>query len=144
MNPKIVGALVAAMLSTSTAVAFATPAAAAPEVYYKNCDAARAAGAAPINRGEPGYRPALDRDNDGVACEQRGSDKDKDRDEDKDRDRDDSSSDNGDGQQSDSTTSRDRTDESSPGGPSGARSYGQIGEDDVPVGGVNTGGWPAT
>ncbi|MGH3934526.1 MAG: excalibur calcium-binding domain-containing protein [Pseudonocardiaceae bacterium] len=38
-------------------------------VYYKNCDAARAAGAAPINRGEPGYRSALDRDNDGVACE---------------------------------------------------------------------------
>lgn len=38
-------------------------------VYYKNCDAARAAGAAPINRGEPSYRPALDRDNDGVACE---------------------------------------------------------------------------
>jgi hypothetical protein len=38
-------------------------------VYYKNCDAARAAGAAPINRGEPGYRSALDRNNDGVACE---------------------------------------------------------------------------
>lgn len=39
------------------------------EVYFKNCSAARAAGAAPIRRGEPGYRPALDRDNDGVACE---------------------------------------------------------------------------
>ncbi len=38
-------------------------------VYYKNCTAARAAGAAPIYRGEPGYRPALDRDNDGIACE---------------------------------------------------------------------------
>ena len=38
-------------------------------VYYKNCDAARAAGAAPINRGEPGYRSALDRDNDGTACD---------------------------------------------------------------------------
>jgi hypothetical protein len=37
--------------------------------YYKNCDAARAAGAAPLHRGEPGYRPALDRDKDGVACE---------------------------------------------------------------------------
>jgi beta-lactam-binding protein with PASTA domain len=37
--------------------------------YYKNCDAARAAGAAPISRGAPGYRPALDRDNDGIACE---------------------------------------------------------------------------
>ncbi|MBP2340348.1 endonuclease YncB(thermonuclease family) [Saccharothrix coeruleofusca] len=41
----------------------------APEVYYRNCDAARAAGAAPLHRGEPGYRAPLDRDNDGVACE---------------------------------------------------------------------------
>ncbi|QUQ63568.1 excalibur calcium-binding domain-containing protein [Kutzneria sp. CA-103260] len=39
------------------------------EVYYKNCAAARAAGAAPIYRGQPGYRAALDRDNDGIACE---------------------------------------------------------------------------
>ena len=38
-------------------------------VYYKNCSAARAAGAAPLYRGDPGYRPALDRDGDGVACE---------------------------------------------------------------------------
>ncbi|MFN3858794.1 MAG: excalibur calcium-binding domain-containing protein [Caulobacter sp.] len=38
-------------------------------VYYANCSAARAAGAAPLRRGEPGYRPALDRDGDGVACE---------------------------------------------------------------------------
>ncbi|MGC7099579.1 thermonuclease family protein [Amycolatopsis lurida] len=37
--------------------------------YYKNCDAARAAGAAPLRRGEPGYRAQLDRDDDGVACE---------------------------------------------------------------------------
>lgn len=37
--------------------------------YYANCTEARAAGAAPINRGEPGYAPHLDRDNDGVACE---------------------------------------------------------------------------
>ena len=37
--------------------------------YYANCAAARNAGAAPIYRGEPGYRPALDGDNDGVACE---------------------------------------------------------------------------
>ena len=39
------------------------------EVYYPNCAAARAAGAAPIYKGEPGYRLALDRDKDGVACE---------------------------------------------------------------------------
>jgi hypothetical protein len=38
-------------------------------VYYPYCDAARAAGAAPIRIGEPGYRPALHADNDGIACE---------------------------------------------------------------------------
>lgn len=38
-------------------------------VYYANCAAARRAGAAPIYRGEPGYRRGLDRDNDGVACD---------------------------------------------------------------------------
>jgi hypothetical protein len=38
-------------------------------VYYKNCGQARAAGAAPIKRGEPGYRPELDRNNDGIACD---------------------------------------------------------------------------
>jgi hypothetical protein len=38
-------------------------------VYYKNCAAAKAAGAAPLLRGEPGYRAGLDRDGDGVACE---------------------------------------------------------------------------
>jgi hypothetical protein len=38
-------------------------------VYYKDCDAARAAGAAPLHRGDPGYRSGLDRDGDGVACE---------------------------------------------------------------------------
>ncbi|MEV4311149.1 excalibur calcium-binding domain-containing protein [Actinocrispum sp. NPDC049592] len=43
--------------------------AAPPAPYYANCDAARAAGAAPLHVGEPGYRAALDRDKDGVACE---------------------------------------------------------------------------
>jgi hypothetical protein len=38
-------------------------------VYFANCSAARAAGAAPIRRGEPGYAPKLDRDDDGIACE---------------------------------------------------------------------------
>jgi len=36
---------------------------------YANCAAARAAGVAPIHRGEPGYRTALDGDGDGTACE---------------------------------------------------------------------------
>ena len=38
-------------------------------VYFENCEAARAAGAAPVHRGDPGYGPHLDRDGDGVACE---------------------------------------------------------------------------
>lgn len=37
--------------------------------YYENCTAARAAGAAPVRRGDPGYGPHLDRDGDGVGCE---------------------------------------------------------------------------
>jgi Excalibur calcium-binding domain len=37
--------------------------------YFPNCAAAEAAGAAPISRGRPGYRPELDRDGDGVACD---------------------------------------------------------------------------
>lgn len=39
------------------------------DVYYRYCKDARAAGAAPLYRGDPGYRSALDADNDGVACE---------------------------------------------------------------------------
>jgi len=38
-------------------------------VYYKNCKAARAAGAAPVHRGEPGYGSHLDRDGDGTGCD---------------------------------------------------------------------------
>lgn len=45
------------------------PLVAEPNVYYANCDAARAAGDAPLYRGDPGYRSALDGDDDGVACE---------------------------------------------------------------------------
>ena len=45
------------------------PAPAPAAAYFRNCSAARAAGQAPLYRGEPGYRSALDRDNDGVACE---------------------------------------------------------------------------
>jgi endonuclease YncB( thermonuclease family) len=36
---------------------------------YRSCAAARAARAAPLYRGQPGYSPNLDRDNDGIACE---------------------------------------------------------------------------
>ena len=36
---------------------------------YRNCREARAAGAAPLYRGQPGYSARLDRDGDGIACE---------------------------------------------------------------------------
>ncbi len=38
-------------------------------IYYRNCAAAWAAGVAPIYRGQPGYRPEMDGDGDGIACE---------------------------------------------------------------------------
>lgn len=38
--------------------------------YYKDCDAARSASAAPLKAGDPGYRSGLDRNRDGVACEE--------------------------------------------------------------------------
>lgn len=41
------------------------------DVYYTNCAAAWAAGAAPLRQGDPGYRAKLDGDHDGVACEHR-------------------------------------------------------------------------
>jgi hypothetical protein len=41
----------------------------APGAPYENCAAARAAGAAPLHRGDPGYSPAMDGDGDGSACE---------------------------------------------------------------------------
>lgn len=43
----------------------------APEAgdYWHGCHDARAAGTAPIYRGEPGYRPGMDGDSDGIACE---------------------------------------------------------------------------
>ncbi len=52
---------------------YSAPAAPSQEgsVYYNNCAEARAKGAAPIRRGEPGYQPKLDRDGDGIACERR-------------------------------------------------------------------------
>lgn len=41
----------------------------APVGGWKNCSEARAAGAAPVYRGDPGYHKRLDRDGDGVGCE---------------------------------------------------------------------------
>lgn len=58
-----------AIISTPTVVAPPPPP--KPAVYYANCTAAWNAGVAPIMRGEPGYRPGLDSDSDGEACETR-------------------------------------------------------------------------
>ncbi|WP_406633697.1 excalibur calcium-binding domain-containing protein [Pseudarthrobacter quantipunctorum] len=52
------------------AVPAPAPAAPAPSsVQYANCTAARAAGAAPIYAGTPGYGKHLDRDGDGIGCD---------------------------------------------------------------------------
>lgn len=45
------------------------PARPVPGRAYANCAEARAAGAAPVRRGDPGYGAHLDRDNDGTGCE---------------------------------------------------------------------------
>lgn len=51
--------------SLATEGAAAVPAGTA----FRNCAEARAAGAAPVRAGEPGYGPHLDRDGDGIGCE---------------------------------------------------------------------------
>ncbi len=38
-------------------------------VHYSGCNEVRAAGRAPLHIGEPGYRPEMDGDGDGIACE---------------------------------------------------------------------------
>lgn len=51
----------------------ATPPAApatSPTVYYQNCNKARRAGAAPLFPGDPGYREKLDKDGNGIACDE--------------------------------------------------------------------------
>ena len=53
-------------LAPQPAPALAPPAGA---ISYANCTAVRAAGAAPIHRGDPGYASKLDRDGDGIGCE---------------------------------------------------------------------------
>ena len=47
----------------------ATPKPQPAVVSYANCTAVKAAGKAPIRRGQPGYSTNLDRDGDGIACE---------------------------------------------------------------------------
>ncbi|MBA0048604.1 excalibur calcium-binding domain-containing protein [Mycobacterium sp. NPDC050853] len=70
VNHAIIGALLAGVI-ISASVPFsanaATPTQADPP--YGSCKEAHADGAYNIKKGDPGYRPKLDRDNDGVACE---------------------------------------------------------------------------
>jgi len=65
------GAASTGAASTAAATPAAQPPAAATpgNAYYPNCAAARAAGAAPLYRGQPGYRAQMDGDGDGIACE---------------------------------------------------------------------------
>ena len=61
---------VVAPAPVAPAPAVQVPVAPAPAAaYYANCTAAKAAGAAPLYAGSAGYRAALDRDHDGIACE---------------------------------------------------------------------------
>lgn len=55
----------------------ATPAppSTSPTVYYQNCNKARRAGAAPLHPGDPGYRTKLDKDGNGIACDEKEKDK---------------------------------------------------------------------
>ena len=55
--------------STTTIESAPAITSAGADVFYQSCAAARAAGAAPLHRGEPGYSAKLDRDGDGIACE---------------------------------------------------------------------------
>ena len=57
--------------SRSTSSRVAPPGASQGSGMFANCAEARAADAAPVKRGEPGYGPHLDRDGDGVGCEPR-------------------------------------------------------------------------
>jgi hypothetical protein len=68
----------AACCAVSTAgaalIIVAGPAAAASSgTYYSNCSDAAAHGVYNIHRGQAGYRSALDRDSDGIACERASS-----------------------------------------------------------------------
>lgn len=73
MKRKLIGALVIIALSVGGVLTGATSCDTTNDeldsVYYKNCTAARDAGAVPIHEGDPGYGRHLDRDGDGVGCD---------------------------------------------------------------------------
>ncbi|WP_052410086.1 thermonuclease family protein [Paenibacillus durus] len=71
-SPKAIGTAKPSPMPAATAKPSTKPVTTKPSieaVYYKNCTAVRAAGADPLYKGDPGYRSALDRDGDGIACE---------------------------------------------------------------------------
>ncbi len=53
----------------STPARRSTNAGSESSVFYSGCHEVRAAGAAPLHRGQPGYRTGMDGDGDGIACE---------------------------------------------------------------------------
>ncbi|MFQ1004137.1 DUF1524 domain-containing protein [Modestobacter sp. SSW1-42] len=55
--------------STAPTDGSAGPSATPPPGPFPNCAAARAAGAAPLHRGDPGWSDSMDGDGDGTACE---------------------------------------------------------------------------
>ena len=75
-GPLIAGAIAVGIAGAP--VAHAAPSTTTPSpapttgssVYYKNCaEACADDGVAPIYRGQPGHRPGLGCDGDGIACE---------------------------------------------------------------------------
>ncbi|TFD34254.1 DUF1524 domain-containing protein [Cryobacterium cryoconiti] len=67
--PPAPAPVVAPVPDPEPAPAAPAPAPAPVDVYYENCDAVRAAGAAPIQAGSPGFQPKFDRDKDGIGCD---------------------------------------------------------------------------
>ncbi|AIC71935.1 Excalibur domain-containing protein [Mycobacteroides abscessus] len=66
----IIGALFAGVIiSVTTPFNASATSLTQAEPPYGSCKEAHADGAYNIKKGDPGYRPKLDRDNDGVACE---------------------------------------------------------------------------
>ncbi|KQN05048.1 calcium-binding protein [Sphingobium sp. Leaf26] len=59
----------AANARASVAPRAIAPVAASGGWSYRNCREARAAGAAPLYAGQPGYGQHMDGDGDGIACE---------------------------------------------------------------------------
>ncbi|WP_184059911.1 excalibur calcium-binding domain-containing protein [Sphingomonas aerophila] len=68
-TPQGRGAVSATAKSVGVAGGFTRARAPQPGDHWSGCNDARAVGTAPIYEGEPGYRPEMDGDSDGIACE---------------------------------------------------------------------------